>query len=89
MTFPVLNVDFVAPTQNLLAAAPLTSEAYLASRPRDSITLGYEIAECRIGGEADLGYCSILPGNRLLINGKVHAFKSYTDVCAHILCTFW
>ena len=89
MAFPVLDTDFVAPTQNLLAAAPLTSEAYLASRHRDSIALGYEIAECRIRGEADLGYCSILPGNRLLINGKVHVFKSYTDVCAHILRTFW
>lgn len=89
MTFPVLNVDFVVPTQVLITAAPLTSEAYLASRHRDSITLGYEIAECRMSGEADLGYCSILSGNRLLIKGKVHAFKSYADVCAYILRTFW
>ena len=59
-------------------------ETYLNSRRKDYFNLLSDISQ-----DKDLGYCQFLDRQTLLIKGEVHEFKSYADVLAYILRTFW
>lgn len=65
-------------------AVQMSAEQYLHSRPKDYYNLLGDISENK-----DLGYCSFLDRQTLLIEGKEQVFKSNADALAYILRTFW
>ena len=62
----------------------MSSEQYLNSRRKDYHDLLGDVSENK-----DLGYCTLINHQTLLIKGKVHEFRSYADALAYILRTFW
>ena len=59
-------------------------ENYLNSRRKDYFDLLSDISENK-----DLGYCTLINHQTLLIKGKKQVFRSNADALVYILRTFW